>query len=1225
MALLETAFKTAITKTIGIYIQAKSVTLKENYIKSEQLGLIKEYLDNFNDTCIDNYDFQTIIESEYFTKKLYSTIFEAHKAKNTYSENIQNIHTYVMNEYTKLKNFRGLSIPPECNDIVQKYIDYLINILEINRDNLISINDKIGISFVTYEIREQINVLKNELDVSKDCMLLDEYNLWLKQATEPCIDLQFFNYNDKEFEELFFKELLFSDKNCIYLKSICKDEVLNYALYLLYDKKFKNVIIVDDESIWKKLNGKVDGKILIANFNTTNEISIIRNNVNIFLFDESDREGDIKNAISIDERFSSDTINAFVKCGVDIERARNMVKQADNRFYILRRSLFKGKNLIPSWKSCDKNILIKLLLVNEFTDFDDDKILIESFFDIPFTEVIQFISDFPIEDPFVNKIYGRNIFYLVNENEAWAYLLDELNESVLKVYYEYVKNVLEFSMINLSEPIVEFFENKNKPSNKIVNGVFNTLKRLSLLYESKSLYNIQYNINKLVQDYILIYNEEYDENVLYSHLYELTEAAPNTILSYIELDIKNVDSKILQSFKNRKINKNIFLGDKNKVTKIIYILEKLMKSNVYGIRAFNALRVILIEVYNCDYRNELLELFVKVFHPVYQEVDFSLNDKKLLFEDTIYMLKSCNILFVEFVKKILNDGNLSYVIDEDSRFKIKNRELITYDIAYEIRDYYFVNILKNADNIEIISLFLNRDYLNNTKIQDIIYKQFLKHIKNASEEEKIENHNQIAMLVAKYNFYNWNVSEKVINLLLELMYNIEFEIGSHKYIYLFKGYEEYPIDCVKFQTTKYHELNSAKLRVQRINAIEFIIDKGYDIIEFISKCDKNHHVTIGNILFEVNKIDISQVDFIEKLKTEYINVLLVYLNLKFKSISVVEAEALLIDYRINYRIVDEYAEYLMQFNMKILINLTLNLEEEKYIWNNYNPYYLNRCVREDDLDKYLIFEKLYIYGDVYKCITFISLQDTFKFEDIIRALLLFKVKYRKQLVSSTNEQTMINYEITKCFDKIYSQTITNEYIFKLIEIEVFFIEVINYKTIYFAKYVSNNYEVVHELLSLNPEIFIPFSTEDKELNLYTLLYMEFKNDYTKTEQWIRGLLNTGDVTLGRSCRKVLANLIIVSVSRLETANVDLNLCSIFEKYLNEEVKNILINKIYNSRGVFTPSKGTEESALSNKYMDYFEILKLKCPNLAKVYYDVSIGYRRDSLSESTLAKRSRNW
>ncbi len=145
------------------------------------------------------------------------------------------------------------------------------------------------------------------------------------------------------------------------------------------------------------------------------------------------------------------------------------------------------------------------------------------------------------------------------------------------------------------------------------------------------------------------------------------------------------------------------------------------------------------------------------------------------------------------------------------------------------------------------------------------------------------------------------------------------------------------------------------------------------------------------------------------------------------------------------------------------------------------------------------------------------------------------------------------------------------------------------------------------------------------MNFYTLLYKEFKNDDKKLNEWVCGLLNSKDEIMRVYCRKVLANLIYVSVSMVEPNYIDFSMCSIFEKYMDTELKNKLRNKIANSRGVFSPTRGKEESELSSKNMEYFERLRIQCPKLADAYYDISRGYKVHSENESTLAKRSKTW
>lgn len=101
---------------------------------------------------------------------------------------------------------------------------------------------------------------------------------WLRDATDPSINLQVFNYKEKDFVKQLEQQLA---SDVIYVKGKTREEVIYYILY--HTEHGNNTYIIDTLENWNKMRGKCQGKILIPNFNAQ-EVEIIPGNTNILSF-----------------------------------------------------------------------------------------------------------------------------------------------------------------------------------------------------------------------------------------------------------------------------------------------------------------------------------------------------------------------------------------------------------------------------------------------------------------------------------------------------------------------------------------------------------------------------------------------------------------------------------------------------------------------------------------------------------------------------------------------------------------------------------------------------------------------------------------------------------------------------------------------------------------------------------------------------------------------------
>lgn len=286
--MFEKVISDIITKFIDVGVDKYFKNRKDEKIVENEKNKIVEFLRKYDNTTVDRADFQKIIENKKINEKINNIVYESFKLNESFEKNLETLIEEVTNEFKLLVENRDLTFTYKHRDDTKNYIEDLINSLVDSRNILLTHDDKMVTTVTVDEIRKNTDQIIDKLGIQSECINIEHFAENIKQLTEPSISLDFFDYKNNEFEKEFFRQLLIKKESCIYIQSTCNYEALYYVIYILNEHRYKNVLIIEDENTWKKINGKVKGKILIANFISSNEVLFIPNNICIFSMDISD-------------------------------------------------------------------------------------------------------------------------------------------------------------------------------------------------------------------------------------------------------------------------------------------------------------------------------------------------------------------------------------------------------------------------------------------------------------------------------------------------------------------------------------------------------------------------------------------------------------------------------------------------------------------------------------------------------------------------------------------------------------------------------------------------------------------------------------------------------------------------------------------------------------------------------------------------------------------------
>lgn len=1206
---LGTALGTALGNVLGSILINIASSLTYDRMKNSVQKLTDKKINKcFNelDQKYKDYEFydNTIIEimqEAEFASKLQNIFFENYKDCELCEQKKLDFKQWILMRYRDKKQYWQTNTYENIDLELDLFLIDLFLAIETFRDDMLSNAEKAMLSILSDIIKSSnqktVDVIEETIEkYSLNIQTIEQFETSLKSQTKYNIDLEFFDYKDNIFRNEFINKL----DNCtqdIYLKSECKYESLYYALYILMTNDYEDVMIINDHETWIKLSDLWQNKIFVANFNTDQEVLPISKNINIFISDKTKDDN-----INLEERTLYETFQALMKVGIDHNTANEILKDTNNHFSKIRRKIFKGINLKPSWYNRNEEIMKILILINTFTNSENDAEIIKKYFNVTFEELENLIKSVDQNDPIcVLKYNSYNKLYRILDNtEAFEWLTERLTDSLINKYLEFAEDILKKNFEEESEYIY------------LKEGVMHTLTYISNVYNKKYAREI----DNLVHEYIQ-YVRMKNTNDIIKNSNNLKEISPKSIFEFVYNDF-NSDDKVIISFFNNELN----YSEKNKIDELCKTLLYFMTIKAYAIDSYKILVELLLKVGN--YEN-IVSIFSTILDPRCNCVYFTIEDKKQLFNYTLekFLENDNKQLYLQFINKVcsLEDKYIYFPIQIKVIEEIENQKLKNQDCYDLIAKYIKISIEKTRD-INVILIYLKKNYLNIQDLPIILENKFISLINNLdNDDEKFEIYLSICKKISRHNFFKksrWSMVEEQLEYLIKLKDKIVFDNEYYKYLYLFKGNNSYEILLapVPYKSQlDYNEKNKNDLYRKQKEVLEEIITNNEDqTVLFISKCDTHFYTDIGTMIDEIKKIDLLKSEYINEISNFTViisSILRNNINSEPNNQKDLWSKIDALDINDRFK-----AQLLQAFTFDFIKSLTLEQSIENFFWESQFPYQLIKLSDNNEGYKRYIYQKLIAFNCYKTCLIYILESKKFDVNEMIDFLLVNSNAFIK---SDSKE----NYLFEEYFNEIYNGIENIKNINDLFELEYKFIKVLEWKVPNLAKcYANNAKKFIDDIFKNVPYEEYSYLYYSSNFDCFVkMILKELKDDIDKFRDFLDYIFSYTDENAKFSVSKCGVLFIKNYLLDEEIDNLNHETCIMLEKIIDDkELSSSLYSSIFNSRVSLTEE---DELELSKLYLCYYENLKFECSKIAKVFYNIS-EYYKNSLKASKKAA-IRNW
>lgn len=464
----------------------------------------------------------------------------------------------------------------QCNLRVQ-FPDYYRDI--VLEKSIQGLSD--GMNCIRKEIRELT-------EADTEIYSIWQYDALLKRSNTYGIDLDFFYYDEEELDKKILEQL--SSKEILYIKAPCREEGLYYILRLLKNNLHysDDVFIVTNLQSWNKLEGKLNGKILIPFFYAENIVPV-SHNTTVYIVDKAIHLGN-KKILDIPNRTKTNLHDMLSKYIKDTNEVELLLMKNIYIFSVLKRTIFYGSFSKPIWVCDNLQIFVPALLLSNWTDKKGDREIVELISGMKFDDYILTLKKVTnTEDPFIVKFKGDSEieFYVADLYQAWNYVADFISENNLNDLKEILDKVIPEKTSKIENGMRRI--DIGHYSEALKNGLIKTLIFINLYSCNNQMlrYKAEQFVNAILED------TNWDD--IAELLPDLIEAAPSAFTSAIELSINNKNESFMDLFKLKgeipfeytnytyllfALEKGLFIDDVR--IQCIHILEELCTINFEG-------------------------------------------------------------------------------------------------------------------------------------------------------------------------------------------------------------------------------------------------------------------------------------------------------------------------------------------------------------------------------------------------------------------------------------------------------------------------------------------------------------------------------------------------------------------------------------------------------------------------------------------------------------------
>ena len=1026
---------------------------------------------------------------------------------------------------------------------------------------------------------------------SEEIFSISEKELEYANKTTNKIKLDFFNYDDKEYEKL----LLNMKKEYYNIVAPTREEGILVTLYYL--KKIgreENTLIVESESAWKKIvsNNLTNNGILIPNFYHNDSLEIPSNNTTILIYDEEEfinssdytinqrTINNLNNALSIYYKNSDGSD--------DYDKIHSIINKSLGKYMPLKRELFKELNR-PNWyKQDNASLYLYLLFINSFKSSDMN---LFGNFGVDTKELKQILNKITKEkDPYIIYYKYWDNYRVVNIYNAIEWLGDAIDENDIEKLITVARKVLfyiepKYLPQNINKKYYIEEVSAREYSEYVKNGIIKGLIVTKLYLEKENKIKMYKKLDDLIDEY-------YKSIISQSDFLSFANIADKLV----ELNYEKYLDKIKQSVNNNNFQKLFNLEGRdqifssNEYCKIIWGIEKSIHKKEYIGDAVETL-ALLCEMDNTEYQNMTNTPF-NTLKLVFLGWD---NLTCLSFDEKINLLKKLinnhTMIGKQLLKNIFPNDNCFWIA-------LQKPEFDTYDEIIKIKyvreqmkyfnEYYILYLENYVEKLDDLIPIYEEEYFINLDCFELIKKKTLDLIKFSDDEEKFNLKTNISERLRGYrSFHNsaWDLNKKQLDYLTYIERNIQYKNTIYDYLYSYG----------------YSNANDDELKKGQTEVLNLIKNNSFNENILLNKC--NNKADIISDIYKYNHNRIHNINFILKLYKNYKDCIKYYLREIYINESIDDVIKIYNDKNLKCIPIEDKILILTEagYNKKLYEEIK-NTKYELLYWQNLN------YVNGENSD--FVYDCCLKYGNYKMCLDYIY-KESDKYNE--------KCNLLEKIINSNYEiDGLDKYKINRIFEGFHSYTKRSDYE-KLAQLEIYFNPILSKKSYFLSKEANKSPSIVAELVELiykddNGKSIetIHDAVVSNCFTILTNLKIDFENE--NGLQWCEEFLK---IMKQKRRSNVMFHILGQLLARTDIDKDDKifpsrNVRIIIEHYKSKELNKIIAIEKYNQRGVHSVGIGDEELKLSKMYLDWSNKIKFEYQETSKVLKILSDLYKQES-------------
>ncbi|MEK4715761.1 hypothetical protein [Sporosarcina sp. FSL K6-5500] len=730
-------------------------------------------------------------------------------------------------------------------------------------NNYVRNTEKYGGKDVIERLNELIEFMGSYGNLYKT---IDEVEQWLKVSTDPSIGLNFFNYEEDDFEKQFIQQL---SNEVIYLKGKTREEVVYYTLFIL-KKQVKNreqdTYIIDTKENWDALKGKCKDKILIPNFNAS-VVDIIPYNTNIIIYSDEDYLGN-KQPIELNKRILSNMSEMLQNEIKDLALVNRIVDKSNGLYTTFKRMVFKGKSGYPKWEEHTNRSFIPALLIGSWTESDTlaDREILSKLAHSSYEEYVQSISKMVGgEDSFLitYKNYRDKSYKLANVEEAWEIIFHLLTPEVITTIKDVIVEVLTDVAPMYQLPVEEHYrgtilDKGPKYSENMKKGMISSLIMLANMDGKDNHMNIrstQHWVDGVVLEVLGKIDSREKWFAISEYMPMIAEASPDATLTVLEREVILSDSPFWQLFEQ---NGDGFWG-RNYYTHILWALEKLLCLEETALRVVKVLAKLSEREVDYPISNSPISTLHHALCAWLHDINISIDEKIQL---TDFLVKR-NKIGWELLVLLLPDRTpgrtmMSMMKPHYRQYKMNYKLTQRKEIIDTYKAYSKIAIREAKVDLYRWGILFDKFFFFELGLADDVIVGATTAIEQCSSDEaKYEFKEKVREILYRHRFYcksHWAVREEhLLRIEQEVYDTIKIENKLYNYLHLFTIDKPITIHPEPYQEKKYdYNKERDNLREIRRYALgEIQKDPDLKIMDLLLMLNENHQFgrrAIGEIV-----------------------------------------------------------------------------------------------------------------------------------------------------------------------------------------------------------------------------------------------------------------------------------------------------------------------------------------------------------------------------------------